>query len=375
MAASFILLRHTDDDSPIVIVIGSGTPLPNRPTSERLELPQELHEQLAQLHLEDARVYSAASLVGASDFSKRLQRQVKALASNNSDCLVIGPKGSGREHLARTIFNERNTDQVRLVPVHCAIADNELIQVSIKEWVFDQRASHTKDWLLLLNVDHMSIEAQSELWGYTQLPDFELRIIATAEQSLLTLAERGKYNASLAHFLSVQVIELLPLAQRKEDIPLLTQKFIESCNRESKHQVGGVDDDTNELLLEYDWPGNVDELQQTINHACEQSKRSTLEPGDLPDAFRHGISASRIGYHETEKIDLDEFLTEIERELIERAMRQTGNNRTKASDLLGISRARLIRRASALGIIKSSPKQSDKDQVVDESAFKPADED
>ena len=371
--ATFSRLNHGEDETQIVLVVGSGPDL-SEPVSgdQRTELV-ELHELLAKQNLANERTYSIANLIGTSDFALRLKRQVEAVAGNQSDCLITGPNGSGREHLARTIFNERNLNDARLVPIHCAIADSQFIQSSIKEWVFDQRSSDTKDWLLLLDIDCLSSEGQLELLGFSQLPDFQLRVIATSQQPLLGQSTNSEpaYNQSLASFLSVQTIELIPLKDRKQDIPIITQKYVELANQTSRKQFTGLSDEALELFLEYNWPRNIDELQRIVKEACEHCKSRRIGVDDLPSAFRHGISAARIGYHQQESIDLDQFLAKIERELIARALKATNNNRTKAAESLGISRARLLRRATALGLSKTDAKTES--NVVDESAFKPAD--
>ena len=371
--ATFNRLSHSDDETPIVLVTGTGQDLAEPTVSDqRTELP-ELHQLLAKQNLGNQRAYSIANLIGTSDFALRLKRQVEAVAGNQSDCLIVGPKGSGREHLARTIFNERKPKEARLIPIHCAIADSQFIQNSIKEWVFDQRNNDTKDWLLLLDIDCLSSEGQLELLGFSQLPDFQLRVIATSQQPLLdqTASSEPAYNQSLASFLSVQTIELIPLKDRKQDIPIITQKYVELANQTSRKQFTGLSDEALELFLEYNWPRNIDELQRTVKEACEHCKSRRIGVDDLPSAFRHGISAARIGYHQQEAIDLDQFLAKIERELIARALKATNNNRTKAAESLGISRARLLRRATALGLSKTDAKTES--NVVDESAFKPAD--
>lgn len=369
--ATFSRLSHSENETSLVLVVGSGPDLetPDR-DDQRSELV-ELHQLLVKQNLTHQKTYTLANLIGTSNFAMRLQRQVEAVVGNRSDCLIVGPHGSGREHLARTIFNERKHKDASLIPIHCAIADSQLIQSSIKEWVFDQRNNDTKDWLLLLDVDCLNAEGQLELLGFSQLPDFQLRVIATSQQSLFANKsdQESSYNQSLASFLSVQVIELAPLKDRKQDIPLIAQKFVESANRTSRKQFTGLSDEAMELFVEYSWPRNIDELKRTVAEACKHCQSRRIGVDDLPSAFRHGISAARIGYHQQESVDLDQFLANIERELIARALHSVDNNRTKAAELLGLSRARLLRRATALGISKSDSKSN----VVDASAFKPAD--
>lgn len=335
-------------------------------------LRSDWHQLLASWRAADSRNFNLASLVGTSDQAKRIRRQVEAVVGNTSDCLFVGPPGSGREHLARTIFQERKSGNSCLVPIHCTIADSQLIQSSIRNWVVEQRETNTEDWLLLLDVDCLEAAGQLELLGYTQLPNFRMRIMATSQSDLLQLAQTSDFSMELALYLDIQTIRLVPLTDRVADIPLLAQLFIESKNSQSGKQISRVSAELAERLCEYNWPRNTDELKQMIESAHDRCSGSIIQLDDMPDGFHHGLSAARIGYRQVARIDLDHYLAEIEKELIARAIVQSRNNRTQAAKLLGISRARLLRRCAATGLIEPS-KDVDLDDRVDASAFKEAD--
>ena len=375
---NFIRLIELENDLKIVLVVGGEEDLERLPDTKHVPEAATsalIHNIIAQLGISDQQTFSKASLVGISDRSKQLRRQVEAVAANRSDCLIIGPAGSGREHIARAIFHERKIPGANLLPIHCAIADGESIQNSIKEWVFDQRNNKTDDWLLLLDVDRLSPEAQVELLGYTQLPNFHLRIIATAENELIDPPGCGTrasdFIQPLAMHLSVQVIHLEPLSNRKQDIPILAQYFVEQQNLTNEKQIGGIANEVSELFDEHQWPGNISELKQVVEEAFANCQSRVIEPAHLPDAFGHAISASRIGYPSKTTIRLDDYLADIERELIKRALNQSQNNKTQASKLLSISRAKLLRRCVALDLINNQPEPSN-DELVDESEFKEA---
>ena len=367
-AASFSRIETENEERTAVLVVADRTdsPLPEN-DGEKIDW----HQLLATLQKRQQQIFKSDSLAGTSDQAIRVRRQVQAVAANDADCLIIGPPGSGREHVARTIFHERDLANVQLVPVHCAIADSEQIQNAIKNWVFERRNNQSADVLLLLDIDGLSVDAQSELLGYTRLPDFEMPIMATASHDLKLMASQGEFSQSLAFHLSIQTIELTPLASRIEDVPLLIQAFIEDANRTSSQQVAGASEEVLATMKEYDWPRNVAELKQCIDAAHEQCTGSTIQLSHLPEAFNHALSASRIGYHNLQPIDLTQFLEGIEKELITRALAQSGNNKTKASQLLGISRARLLRRSSSLEVNDS---KNSEEELIDESEFKEADD-
>ena len=361
---------YDSDGFAYILIIADGPDLAVPHNDHRVDAHVELQRLFSEIRKQVRSYPTMDHLIGASDEMNRLRRQIKAIAANQEDCLIVGPIGSGREHVARTIFHCRNLAPANLIPIHCSITDSQLLQKSIKEWIVEQRENRSTDWLLLLGVDQMNLESQVELFGYTQIPDFPLRIIATAQNDLLWLASEEQFHQSLANYLCIQKIELTALSKRKSDIPLLCQHFIESKNKNAGRQISGVSDATLELFFEYHWPENIDELKRVIHEAYDICDQTRITPQHLGDSFRHALSASRIGYHKTEEIQLDEYLAEIEKELIHRALLESQNNKTKAAQILGINRAKLLRRASALGLIELES-QANNNQI-DSSAFKEA---
>ena len=365
-SACFSRIQTEDESRSAVLIVASGPDFDE--SGNESKGMDDWHQILAETKLRESALYNSESLVGISDQALRIRRQVSAVAANLSDVLIVGPRGTGKEHVARTVFLERKINNAQLVPIHCAIADSELIQSAIKNWVFDRRDNDSSDWLLLLDVDRLSVDAQSELLGYTRLPDFQMPLFATSTRNLMEMSSAGQFSKSLAMHLSIQTIELVELSRRIEDLPLLVQAFIEYKNRMSSHQVAKVSDDVLSTLQEYHWPRNIAELRRYIEAAHDHCKSTTIQLEHFPEEFRHALSAARIGQHHLEPIELTSLLEEIEKELITRALSQTGNNKTQASKLLGISRARLIRRASSLAV-DAKPE----DQLIDESEFKEAD--
>ncbi|MEM9412025.1 MAG: sigma 54-interacting transcriptional regulator, partial [Planctomycetota bacterium] len=369
--ATFSQIQITDSNETFVLVTSQGTDLETVDRKSTVNLMTFFRQVLAELQINEQTRFSRHSLVGSSASAKQIARQFEAVTANQSDCLIIGPQGSGKEHLARTIFNARGSTGT-LVPIHCAIADSQLIQNSIKEWVFEQRDSQTEDWLLLIDADQLNAESQAELLGYTQLPNFKLRILATSQCTLIDKAKQSDYSLDLAYHLSVQSIELQPLNERKEDIILLAQYFIESCNTTNK-QLSGLDDEVAEQFLEYRWPGNIDELKQVIEAAFSTSSTKRIIKEDLPESFQHKLIAHRIGRPLEQNLDLEKIMAQVEAELIQKALSQTSNNKTRAAKILGISRARLLRRCAHFELI-DHPKKLPPEEWIDESEFKVAED-
>ena len=310
-----------------------------------------LHHALVEIHHRSRLSHQADSLVGVSPFSHRLRRQAKIAAECMSDLLVLGPPGSGREHLARTIHSLRSAEAPGLlIPIDCSIADQELLQSAISETLAQQKRSQlTKDstptpWLLLLDIDKLNLSAQSELLRFLQLPDFPLRILSTATMSLIELSAAGQFNGELPYYLNTMTIELIALNQRIEDIPLLAQTMIERVNLSRQQQLSGFDSMSLQLMQEFAWPGNLDQLREVVTAAISEASSSHLTVDDLPKKFHDLVKAQRIGVPTETEIQLADYLETIEQELISRALQQAKGNKSKAAKLLGINRAKLLRR-------------------------------
>ena len=384
----------TDDGSQLtgVFVIASGIDQKSRSACNGsqdemllngLSHSATLHQLLAEVESEARDKFRIQSLVGTSQTALLLRRQARAASQSQADLLILGPTGIGREHLAQTIFHERTDDSAtdsssnessRLIAIHCAIADPSMIQNSIRQFAGDNSSSN-QNGLLLLNVEDLDSSAQSELLGFLQLPEFSPKMIATSRRSLIQLSSEGHFNIELAHRLSTTVIEMLPLQERPEDVPLLAQAILESNNHKRDAPMTGFTTAAMEMIAEFSWPENVDQLQRAIRQASEKATGKKITQTDLPDWFHSAVTAERIGRSQTVEIKLDEYLQEIEAELIRRALKSTKGNKSKASKMLGISRPKLLRRIQILELesVVGKPAANDRTETVDESAFEEAD--
>jgi len=355
---------------------------------------QALHDALAAIRQHHVANYSMGNLIGTSPFADRLRRQTAAIIGLDAETVITGPSGSGREHLARTIATScvGESEDFSVAVLHCVLADDELTQQSIDQ-VANQITKRTRRGravplppdqqsnpiLLLLDIDKLAGSALLLVESFLKRSGHACRVIATSESSLLELARQDKFPSGIAHQLTTIEVPLVSLAQRREDIPLMAQAFVEHANRTREHQLGGFDEASLQLLNEFHWPGNLEQLQQVVTAACEQAAGPKILVSDLPDSFRHAVQAFRIGEPEETGIELTEWLEQLELELIQRAVLQAKGNKTKAAQLLSISRSRLIRRMDHFELSASTkPKDSadDKaptesaDQMIDPSAFK-----
>jgi DNA-binding NtrC family response regulator len=201
-----------------------------------------------------------------------------------------------------------------------------------------------------LDVDQLNSEAQTELLAFFRVPTFGLRTIVTTRRPLVQLAEEGEFLRELAYRLSTMMIELPALQDRREDLPLLCQRFLEDFNARGEKQLSGFTADVLDHLCSLPWSGDVGELEQIVRQSCEQADGPLVTEADLSRRVKLVTSAMKHPVPVTETIKLDEFLVDTETELLRRALLSAKGNKAEAARLLGISRARVIRRASQLGL-------------------------
>ncbi len=307
---------------------------------------EQLHQQIIALREQTVPRYGFDRLVGEGPMIRRVREQVRFAHESRARTVIHGPPGSGREHIARTIhYGDNPKSAGRIVPVACSLMDAELIQATITS-VLRCGDEDTDDpaTLLLLDVDELPETAQYELAGFFNLPGFQIQTLSTSRHDLMTLAETDALRTDLAAALSTVVIHIPPLAERTEDIPALAQAFLEEFNAAGGHQLSGFSAAAVDLLAGYAWPNNVDELMQMVHDACARTEGVLVNTWDLPQRIRYAAEAAAYPREEEETIVLDEFLSEVEQELIRRAMQKAKGNKTKAAKLLGVTRARLHRR-------------------------------
>jgi DNA-binding NtrC family response regulator len=158
------------------------------------------------------------------------------------------------------------------------------------------------------------------------------------------------FRADLAAMLSTIVISLPPLAQRRGDLPLLAQLFLEDCNAAGGRQIGGFSQAALDRLDAFPWPGNLDELAQAVAEAHRKAAGPEIGVDDLPEKLRAAAQAAAQPRRVDETIVLDEYLGRVERELIRRALTRAKGNKARAARLLGMTRPRLYRRMVQLGL-------------------------
>lgn len=358
--AKFVPLGTCVEDLFGLIAILDAEDLPE-PVAEILPLPSaeaeptQLHEQIGRFRQQAASRYRADRLIGNSPAIRRARRQIELAAGSRTSVLVVGPPGSGRQHVAAAIHYSGDPQASgSLVPLACSVLGADLIHSTVMALAKGNPLGEEagRSTLLLNEADQLPAEVQAELAAVLSARSFPLRLIAAAEQPLGGLVRRKAYRADLAAVLSTITIELPPLAERREDVPLLAQMFLEEANARGTRQLGGFTPEALDALDAYPWPGNVDELAQIVTEAYQQAGGRQIGVQDLPQRIHLAAGAAAHLPRPEEKIVLDEFLEQVERELIRRTLSQAKGNKARAARLLGMTRPRLYRRLVQLGLEK-----------------------
>ncbi|MEM8679597.1 MAG: helix-turn-helix domain-containing protein [Planctomycetota bacterium] len=350
--AEFIPLAASDDQPfQVLVVVGTDQPAEVAPAQPAPEIQsQALHAQLWQLRAELARDYHTEQLIVVTPAMLRVRQLVAAAAGSRDHVVIYGAAGTGREHVARTIHQA--AEATPLATVLAKTLDEELLQSTIAELLrrcaeLDGNPAPT---VLLLDGESLSPEVQQALATLLEADQLAIRWVTTTRGPLTALARQGGFDERLAFGLSGIEIELPGLDHRLEDIPLLVQRFVELWNRDASHQFEGVTEEAMAHFLVYPWSEHLREMKQLVWEACEQATGAWIDVDSLPFPLRAAIDATIYAKPPALELPLDERLREVEIEAIRQALTTSKGNRAQAARILGINRARLLRRIEHLEI-------------------------
>lgn len=323
------------------------------------ESAHDLHRRIQRYRNELELRFHVDRLVGDSPVMQRIRAQVRLAAGSLASVLLVGPAGSGRQHVARAIHytgTAASGAAGALVPLACSLLGAELLQTTIRA-LTRPKGAVAPSTLLLNDVDQLPPEAQSELAGFLLAAELPMRIVSTSREPLSAVAQRGAIRADLAAVLGTLTIELPPLRERLHDFPLIAQWMLEDANARGAKQLGGFSLEALDRMTDYAWPGDIAELGELVRQVHATADGPEISARDLPRRILLAGEAARHAPRPEEKIVLDEYLGRIERELIERALSRARGNKTKAAELLGMTRPRLYRRLVQLGLEEAAPEE------------------
>ncbi len=345
------------------------------------ELTHALESALEQRRLKSENAYLRAQLdaryqlggiVGKSPVMKRLIQTLETVAAANSTILISGETGTGKEVVARAIHHNSGRHTQRFVALNCSAIPETLLEAELFGHV---RGAFTgavgnrqgrleqahKGTLFLDEVGTMSTALQTKLLRVLQEREFErigdsntvkvdVRVIAATNSDLKRMVLDGQFREDLYYRLNVIPVHLPPLRDRKDDVPLLVQHFVDKMRTENGPSLS-VSQEAMRALMAYAWPGNVRQLENAIERASAfRGGRGQIEVADLPpEVASIPIETATPGVVLPDGgVDLEALISNIERELIERALERTNSNKNRAAQLLHLKRTTLVEKIKRL---------------------------
>jgi len=321
---------------------------------ERLLKSQELLKEVSFLRKELTKQYRFHDLVSKSPKMQKIFELARTVAKSNSNILILGESGTGKELLARAIHNESPRANGPFVAVSCVAIPDTLLESELfghEKGAFTDAIAQKKGkfelahggTLFLDEIGDISQKMQLTLLRVLEEKEFtrvggtkpikvDVRIIAATNRDLQKAVQEGRFRDDLYYRLNVITIHLPPLRERKEDIPLLVQHFIEKFNLQMGKKVERISDEALRMLMQYDWPGNVRELENTIERAMVITKGKVITPEDIEIPSLQKNSPAE----ESEKT-----LEAVERAHILRVLNETDWNIQRSAQILGIDRTTL----------------------------------
>lgn len=325
---------------------------------ERQELVEEnlsLREKLEDRHRFE-------NIIAKSHKMQRIFELIETVAKSNATVLIVGESGTGKELVARAIHSQSPRREKPFVAVSCAALPESLLE---SELFGHEKGSFTgamaqrkgkfefanKGTLFLDEIGDMSPNVQVHLLrvleekeftrvGGNELIKVDVRVITATNKDLRKAVERGEFREDLYYRLNVVTIEVPPLRERREDIPLLAQHFLKKSALENQKKISGFSPEASKFLLSYDWPGNVRELENAIERAVILAKNTLITIHDLPRP------ESAVAHLTPPQKELDEVV----KNHIAEVLSQTGGNYSQAARILGISRMTLYHKVKEFGL-------------------------
>jgi two-component system NtrC family response regulator len=304
------------------------------------------------------------SIISQSRKMRSVIEMVAQVARRDSTVLLTGESGTGKELLAKAIHQSSLRAGKSFVTVNCgalpeSLAESELFghrKGSFTGAIADRAGKFetaNEGTVFLDEVGELTLPLQVKLLRVIQEREVDkignphpvkvnVRILAASNRNLKNLVEDGQFREDLYYRLSVVTVELPPLRERREDIPLLAQHFLKQFASRYSISRFTIADDLIEKLLQYNWPGNVRELQNVLERQAVLAKDGVIRVEDLPSEIRR--SESRIANINLKLPDEGVDLEEIEKEILLQALEKSGWNQTQAAKYLNISRKTLIYR-------------------------------
>ncbi len=317
---------------------------------------QNLLQENIYLRLQLKKQYDYQNIISKNHQMQKIFSLIDIIADSRATVLIMGDSGTGKELIAKAIHYNSSRESQPFISVSCATLPESLLESELfgheKGAFTDAKTSKKgkfeladKGTLFLDEIGDISPKVQASLLRVLQEREFmkvggekyimvDVRVISATNRDLWKAVQEGRFREDLYYRLNIITINLPPLRERKEDIPLLVEHFITKSNIENARKVEGISKEALDLLINYNWPGNIRELENIIERAVLINQSGIITPADLP-------SDKVLPHHAPGTLTEVGTLQEAERKHIQRTLEKNNWNITKTAEMLKIDRTTL----------------------------------
>jgi len=340
-------------------------------TLKKAEEREKLRKENILLKKEIKKEFGFENIITKNDKILQIFETIHKISDYDTSVLITGESGTGKELVAKAIHHNSTRSSKPFIAINCGAIPENLLESELfgyvkgaftdahqnKKGLFEEANGGT---LLLDEIGELPSTLQVKLLralqegevrkiGDTKHIKLDVRIIAATAKNLVQEARKGTFREDLFYRLNVIQIDIPPLRERREDIPLLVNHFIKRYREKHNLKAKNISSAALNLLLEYDWRGNIRELENAIERAVILSEGSRIEVSVLPSDIK------KSGAGKEKEVDSDEYSIKkmhriMENQLIRKALEKSGGNRTQASKLLEISHPALLSKMKNFGI-------------------------
>ena len=324
---------------------------------------RQIEAENVNLHTQLDRKFGLESFIGQSPVMLQVFDIIQQVAPTRATVLITGETGTGKELVAQAVHNLSPRKGGPFVAVHAAALPTNLLESELfghEKGAFtgavERRIGRFEladggtifldeigelEPAMQVKLLRVLEERKFERVGGSKTIEVDVRLVAATNRDLKKLVGEGRFRDDLFYRLSVVAVNLPPLRERRDDVPLLINSFIQQCSVENGKPVREMTQEAVNLLMAYDWPGNVRELRNAIEQMVVLARGDRLTVRDVPAAIRAGADLTKIS---VVRPGMTMTVEEAERQLMMQALKETGGNRTKAADRIGMSRRTLHRK-------------------------------
>lgn len=319
--------------------------------------------------------YNFSGIIGKSERMQEIFDKVKIVSQTDSTVLILGESGTGKELVANAVHYNSVRKKEPFVKISCAALPETLLEAelfgyekgaftgAVKQKKGRFELAH-KGTFFLDEIGEISPAIQVKLLrvlqekkidrlGGTETLSVDVRIICATQRDLKKEVQKGTFREDLYYRFNVVPITLPPLRERQGDIMLLANHFLKYFAEQHKKQLKGISIEAMELLLKYPFPGNVRELENTIERAIVMGKSDEVQPWDLPEEITNAGECFKVIQNNIQSYEnLSKAMKDFERQYIAKVLEETKGNKSLAAKLLGVSRKTLWEKCKVLEIVK-----------------------